>query len=124
MVLHTPQNVVEYTDCRYYMRSLVEHHALRALSHRRVSDLGPGRLTFFGERLEDLRCPDDGQMCRLTDPQDFLLNFRQSFVATHSTARSPRAIMIPTGCCLIAASISPGKRSKLWRVSIFSTIPK
>jgi hypothetical protein len=68
MVLHAPQDIVQRADCRDNMRTLVEHYALRAFSHRCVGDLGAGGLTFFGERLQDLRCPDHGQMRRFAEP--------------------------------------------------------
>src|SRR5208282_6153768 len=80
VVLHAAQDVVERAHCRDDVRSFVQHHALRTFSHRRVGDLGARWLPFFGERLEDLRCPDYRQMRRLADPENFLLNFRHPFV--------------------------------------------
>ncbi len=63
------------------MRALVQHYAFGAVPHRGVRDLGAGRHPFLGKRLQNLCRPDHGDVGGLADPEDLLLNFRQSLEA-------------------------------------------
>ncbi len=81
MGLHAAKDVVENTDRGDDVRSLVEHHALGALTHRSVCDFGARRDSRLRERFEDLRRPDHRHVRGLADPQDFFLNFGEALVA-------------------------------------------
>ena len=89
MRLHSQQNVGERGDGLQDVRALVEHHALGALSHCRIGDLGARRLAPLGQVLQHLGGPDDRQVCCLGQPQDLLLQTEKDlqdleFVAQHA----------------------------------------
>ena len=81
VVLHPGQDRVQRLDRIDDVRALVEHHALGAFGHRGVSDLGSGWLPGAGERVEDLRGPDDRYMGGFAGPQNLLLDLGESFEA-------------------------------------------
>jgi hypothetical protein len=81
MCLHAAQDIVEGADGFEDMGALVEHDAFGAVAHGGVGDFGAGGHSLFCEGFEDLGGPDDGDMGSLADPEDFLLNFGESFEA-------------------------------------------
>ena len=78
---HAPEDVVEYDDGGVDVGSFVEHDAFGALAHGRVGDFGTRRLARACEVVEDLGRPDDGDVGRFAEPQDFFLDFGEAFVA-------------------------------------------
>ena len=60
------------------MWAFIEHHALRASGHCRISHLGSRGQTSLNQGLEHLRRPDHRHMSRLADPENLLLDLRHS----------------------------------------------
>ena len=102
MTRHTTQDVVKDDDGRVDVRPFVQHHALGALGHGRVRNLGSRGLAGAGQVVEDLGRPDHGQMSRLAQPQDLLLKLGEPLVPRlhgqvtagdhHAHARRPHGV--------------------------------
>jgi hypothetical protein len=62
MTSYASQNIVEVGQSFDDVGALVQHHALGALSHGGVGDLGPRGSSSPRELVEDFGGPDDGQV--------------------------------------------------------------
>ena len=82
MAMHPAEDVVQHVDRLHHVRPLVEHHALRAVGHRRVGNLGARRQAVLRQALEHLRRPDHRHVRGFAQPQDLLLHFGQPLEAT------------------------------------------
>ncbi len=74
---HTTHKAIEHFYRRHHIGALVEHHALGAASHGCIRHFAARRQAFCDEAFEHLRRPDGRYVCRLAQPQNFLLHFSE-----------------------------------------------